>query len=570
MLDSLHEVVFDEVDSTGIFFPQPNTLNSGEVLALYDEVFYEDDNNSAVKIDEWQDSLLGYTHIKYQQYYGDYLVEGAQFIEHSDNGKVEFINGKVGEITPDHFSDGRLSKEQAWNRLQDSLRLDTHTLAYQIQEHEDQLKLDTDNPDATYHPTANAELLLALKNWRGLTYLIPAEKYALAWKFKVLSLSPYYYKAYYVDATTGDVIRDNNLTHENTTASIWYHGDQLLDTDWRGFPHNNHRLLAQDNTRNFETKYAGRAYDVVGDEVNWNLIKSIKNNNSYWGTNEHDATAAHWFVQRSWDYFKNEHQRIGVNGYGSKLRVIPDATTGNAKYWPPANGNNSRYIELGSYNGAEFGRAIDVVAHEFAHGVIESTADLQSSAESGALSESFADIFGYLVEYYAEGASATLSIGDDLPGLPSRSLDDPKSDGYHPNQNCNGNLPGQPDTYMGTYWSMCGTYDDGGIHTNSGVQNKWFSLLVQGGTGINDNNHSYYISPITTEHVGKIVYYTVRNLLDNSSQYVDSRARTILAAKTIYGSALQNISRFKMPGMPWELVFLQPVAKLPARASSKK
>ena len=127
MLDSLHEVVFDEVDSTGIFFPQPNTLNSGEVLTLYDEVFYEDDNNRAVKIDEWQDSLLGHTHIKYQQYYGDYLVEGAQFIEHSENGKVKFINGKVGEITPDHISDGMISKEQAWNMLQDSLGLNDDT-----------------------------------------------------------------------------------------------------------------------------------------------------------------------------------------------------------------------------------------------------------------------------------------------------------------------------------------------------------------------------------------------------------------------------------------------------------
>lgn len=316
----------------------------------------------------------------------------------------------------------------------------------------------------------------------------------MAWKFEVLSITPGYYKAFYVDAQTGEIFKENSLTRENTTADIWYFDDQLLDTDWRGFPYNNHRLLAQDNTRNFETRDDTK---VLNNNA-WSDIDQFTNSNSYWGTSEREATSAHWFVQRSWDYFNYKHGRHGIDGSSLEIRIIPKSDNGRARYVPMAYTGAPHYLEFGEYGSTYYARAIDIVAHEYSHGVINFTANLKGEDEPGALDESFADIFGYLIEYYARGASASLTVGSDEPGLPSRSMDDPKTDGRHPNQNCNAELIGQPDTYMGTYWSFCPNYDEGGVHTNSGVQNKWFSLLVQGGSGINDNNHSYNISPVTT------------------------------------------------------------------------
>ena len=42
--------------------------------------------------------------------------------------------------------------------------------------------------------------------------------------------------------------------------------------------------------------------------------------------------------------------------------------------------------------------ALDVAAHEMTHGVIENTAGLIYENQSGALNESFADVFGVMVD----------------------------------------------------------------------------------------------------------------------------------------------------------------------------
>src|SRR5690606_33070818 len=55
---------------------------------------------------------------------------------------------------------------------------------------------------------------------------------------------------------------------------------------------------------------------------------------------------------------------------------------------------------------------IDIVGHEFAHGVVKRSAGLVSQGESGALNESFADIFGVAVEKYGIG-ELDWTIGED-------------------------------------------------------------------------------------------------------------------------------------------------------------
>jgi Zn-dependent metalloprotease len=54
----------------------------------------------------------------------------------------------------------------------------------------------------------------------------------------------------------------------------------------------------------------------------------------------------------------------------------------------------------GDGDGRLFGRftaALEVIAHELSHGVIQHEANLDYSDEAGALNESFADVFGALV-----------------------------------------------------------------------------------------------------------------------------------------------------------------------------
>lgn len=129
--------------------------------------------------------------------------------------------------------------------------------------------------------------------------------------------------------------------------------------------------------------------------------------------------------------------------------------------------------------------SIDVGGHELGHGIVQATAGLEYSAESGALNESFADIFGTAFEFYIyerfnndddksndiQGESDWL-IGEDI-GKQIKYLRDMK----------NPTTARQPKKYGGEFWvdtkDTSENNDYGGVHTNSGVGNHCFYLASQ-------------------------------------------------------------------------------------------
>jgi Zn-dependent metalloprotease len=58
--------------------------------------------------------------------------------------------------------------------------------------------------------------------------------------------------------------------------------------------------------------------------------------------------------------------------------------------------------------------SLDVTGHEFSHMVIRKTANLIYQNESGALNESFADIFGTAIEFYGSPSTANWKIGEKI------------------------------------------------------------------------------------------------------------------------------------------------------------
>jgi hypothetical protein len=114
-----------------------------------------------------------------------------------------------------------------------------------------------------------------------------------------------------------------------------------------------------------------------------------------------------------------------------------------------------------------------------------------------------------------------------------RSLKSPKNLGFHLDF-WGYMLSGQPDTYLGDFWQTDGQ-DDGGIHVNNGVINKWYYLLTDGDSGINDNGDFYNISGIGMSKSMKIIYYAMTSGLLNSSQFSDAREATIESAIELFG-----------------------------------
>ena len=166
-------------------------------------------------------------------------------------------------------------------------------------------------------------------------------------------------------------------------------------------------------------------------------------------------------------------------------------------------------------------RGLDVGGHEMTHGVVEKTANLVYQGESGALNESFADVFGVLIENDTDW-----KIGEDVMqtggGLPAslRDLSNPHN-GFS-----SGSPWWQPNHVNEQY---TGSQDNGGVHINSGIPNYAFYLFT------------------TNAAVGKIkaeqVYYkALRDYLTKSSKFVDCRIAVIQAATDLYGSTVANVA----------------------------
>ena len=106
----------------------------------------------------------------------------------------------------------------------------------------------------------------------------------------------------------------------------------------------------------------------------------------------------------------------------------------------------------------------------------------------------------------------------------------------------NPNSRSQPDTYKGTYW-YTGTSDNGGVHTNSGIGNFMFYLLVTGGSGTNDIGNSFSVTGIGLDKADQILYRSETVYLSPTSKYADWRTACINAATDLYGSGSNEVTQ---------------------------
>lgn len=198
---------------------------------------------------------------------------------------------------------------------------------------------------------------------------------------------------------------------------------------------------------------------------------------------------AHFFAQKVLEYFRTTYGRNGIDNNGNKslsfgymVSRTHYASRYNNAYW------DGKSMTYGDGDGTTYRPfdALDVVGHEMTHGVTERTSNLQYSNDTGAANESFSDIFGTTIEYYVGTLSgfggqlypADMWLGEDLyfasnPASPTRGI----------RHMADPHIEGDPCHYSERY---TGTSDNGGVHTNSGIQNKMWSLLVNGGTNHKD------------------------------------------------------------------------------------
>lgn len=176
-----------------------------------------------------------------------------------------------------------------------------------------------------------------------------------------------------------------------------------------------------------------------------------------------DCDQAHDFAGDTYDYFSNAFGRDSLDGAGMPLNsyVHYGVNYVNA-FW------NGSVMTYGDGLAED-----DVVAHELTHGVTEFSANLIYAYQPGALNESYSDIFGETVDQlFSNGTTDPWAIGEDI-NVPS--FTGPFRDMANPNLFSD---PASTDDPL----YHCLPTDNGGVHINSGVPNKLYSLLVDGGT----------------------------------------------------------------------------------------
>lgn len=258
---------------------------------------------------------------------------------------------------------------------------------------------------------------------------------------------------------------------------------------------------------------------------------------SAWGASDPTEMSAAYNFNLIQVYYRAVHGRDSYDGAGAQAvaNVHMWGGTDNA-YWAP---NEQEFFFYPGNQYAELA-VLDVCAHEFTHAVTENTANLIYQRESGALNESFSDIFGAAVEFASQPDGRT-NYPDRIAGQSDWLL---AEDCTYPQQTALRDMRdparyNQPSRYGGSRWYN-GPNDNGGVHCNSGAQNHMMYLLVEGGTGNNDGI-SYSLAGIGVENARQIAFRALTVYCNPHTDYRAARIAWLSAAQDLNPAWVQNV-----------------------------
>ncbi|MEQ1908159.1 MAG: FG-GAP-like repeat-containing protein [Vicinamibacterales bacterium] len=240
------------------------------------------------------------------------------------------------------------------------------------------------------------------------------------------------------------------------------------------------------------------------------------------GAGDAHAQGAHRHARDTYDFYLANHGRDAIDGAGgalvSTVHFRPAGAPSAA--WANAGWDGTQMLYGDAYG---FAMADDVVAHELTHGVTQYESGLFYFYQSGAINESFSDVWGEFVDQSNGAGTDTASVkwlmGEDVDGLGAiRSMSNPPAYGH-------------PDKMTSSSYS--GTADDnGGVHRNSGISNKAAFLMTDGGSF-----NGQTITGLGLAKVARIYYEVNANLLTSGADYSDLYNALYQGCLNLVGSA---------------------------------
>lgn len=272
-----------------------------------------------------------------------------------------------------------------------------------------------------------------------------------------------------------------------------------------------------------------------------------------------DTDYAYNFTGITHNYYLNKFSRNGANnlgGLGNGETTAPSADTISITHYETIDDAQDPICPNAFFSASNSSMVfcqgtivLDVVAHEYQHGVTHFSVpdDLTYSNQSGALNESFSDIFGTAVEFSAlatndtEGATSEWLIGEGIDPVDfggsdvTRSLSNPSDYEY-----------GTGLTYPDRFYSpsfYCGTQDNGGVHFNATVFEYAAYLMAMGG-----EFNGCIINPIGRDKMERIiyraltVYTTSTSNFNNMYNHVNSACTDLVGSNSITTSDCEQVT----------------------------
>ncbi|MBL0744698.1 M4 family metallopeptidase [Chryseolinea lacunae] len=459
---------------------------------------------------------LGMRHRLLAQYYNGLPVEGMGYRVHEKDGFVTSANGRAVR----------------------QVNVDTHVLLGE----EQAFRLA-----AQYLQTKDTTVRAGKKLIVSKDFTLAPESFSIAYQFDIdVSLVERWRVS--VDARDGTLINKVSLVnschieeekdegppppyYSTGTGTSSYYGVRPIRIESTGY---NWRLVGQTEHGGKIGTYDFRNASVIVLQLGIpftpsDIYSSTKTFNDYY---QRPGVSAHWSAEQTYEYYLNKHNRNSFDNNGGTITTYVHVDVGmDNAFW------TGKVLALGDGSNNNPLVELDVIGHELTHGVTQYEAKLQYSYESGALNESFSDIMAKAIEFDTFGDTATWQMGKYFRANGLRDLSNP-------------NLKNQPDTYSGDLW-YTGAADYGGVHTNSGVQNFWFYLLSEGGSGVNDHQVSYSVNSIGIEAAAKIAYRNLTEYLGPQADYLDSRIGSLLATADLYG---KNSTTYQEVDKAWDAV----------------
>ncbi len=476
---------------------------------------------------------MGQTHIKMQQVFKGVKVFGSEVAIHLDKrNQVKVFNGRsiptpqLADVNP------AISNEGAIDRAAADLGTDIEEIVAKTAKFKHLADFSPESELVIYSKTADKEPKLA---WHLTIYPNAMER----WE-------------YFVDAKNGAIIHKYNHTC-NFYGDIGSHTDHahapamgksetggILDflppetataTDLNGvnrqintYSINGKHYMIDASRPMFDGAKSEFPDNTVGVIQTWdfdNQATNTENPKLYHVTSESGnwnnptAVSAQYNAQVSYEYFRTTFNRSSFDGQGGSiisLINVADEDGGGLDnaFW------NGKAMFYGNGRTAfrPIAGALDVGGHEISHGVIRNTANLTYEGESGAINESFADIFGVMIDRDDWQLAEDVINTDVFTSGSMRNMQDPHNGGNDRSHN-----GWQPNNVSEQYK---GSEDNGGVHINSGIANYAFYQFATA-------------SAVGKEKAEQVYYRALSTYLTASSQFVDLRLAVLRAATDLHG-----------------------------------